>query len=141
MPKKLTLLLIAVVVAFAGGVTVGSYIINRGAVDQLPKTAVASIILDYGDGNITTYDNLVVNANENLMQLMQKAAKDNHIALAYKDYGSLGMLITQIGEKVNGTSSRYWQYWVNNKISAVGASSYTVRPGDVIEWKFISSKQ
>jgi len=140
--KRLILLSIVAVVAFVGGVTVGSNIyINRGAVNQTVNVATASVMLDYGDGDVATYGDLTVGGNENLMQLMQDVTGDNHITFLYKDYSGLGALITQIGGKKNGDGSRYWQYWVNNKMAAVGASSYIVQPGDVIEWKFAPSKQ
>lgn len=142
MKRKLLLLLIVAVVAFAGGITVGSRIYaNRGITSPTQQVGNASIMLDYGDGNVATYDNLRLSTNENLMQLMQQTAEDNNIVFDYKNYSGLGALITKIGGKTNGTENRYWQYWVNNKLSAVGASSYVVQPGDVIEWKFISSKQ
>ncbi len=52
----------------------------------------------------------------------------------------MGDLITQIGDRVNGTGGNYWQYWVNNNYASVGADSYIVKGRDVIEWKFMPYK-
>ena len=143
MSKKLVLLFIAIIVAFLGGITVGSYISNSPAAipNQAPSEAKVSIMLDYGNGKVVTYDDLAVTKNENLTQLMQEVAVNNNITLKFQEYSGLGSLITQIGDKINGVGGYYWQYWVNNKMAMVGSSSYVARPGDIIEWKYIIPKQ
>ena len=64
----------------------------------------------------------------------------NKLSFEFKDYSYLGTLVTKIGSKTSGADNRYWQYWVNDKYSAVGASSYIVKSGDIIEWKFIKQQ-
>ena len=53
----------------------------------------------------------------------------------FKDYGSsLGKMVTGIdGNKAD--SKHFWEFFVNGKSSNVGASSYTLKDGDKIEWK------
>ena len=100
----------------------------------------ASVMFDYGNGNIVSYD-LAPAAGENLFQATKDLAAKNNLQFDYKDYKGLGVLVTQIGNDKNGAGGRYWQYWVNDKLAPVGASDYVIRSGDVIEWKFTLPKE
>ena len=77
--------------------------------------------------------------NQTLFDLTKKTAEEKSLKFDYKDYGDLGYLVTQIGEQKNGTDNKFWQYWVNNEQVQVSADKYTVKPGDVIMWKFVKS--
>lgn len=105
-----------------------------------PTAGSVSLMIDYGDGEVATYENIPVAAEENLFQVMERAAKIYNLTFESKEYEGLGVLVTKIGEKENGAGDRYWQYWVNHKKPEVGASAYTVGAGDFIEWKFIPFK-
>lgn len=49
---------------------------------------------------------------------------------------SFGDVANSIDQVVGGTDGKYWIFYVNGKMSEVGAGEYTVRSGDVITWKF-----
>lgn len=102
-----------------------------------PEQGTISLMIDYGDGIVETYGNIPLSANENLFQVMEKAAKENNLAFESKTYEGLGALVTKIGGKENGADNRYWQYWVNNQKPEVGAGLYILQAGDIVEWKFI----
>jgi hypothetical protein len=99
-----------------------------------------SLMIDSGDGEITTYPDVSLAKDRNLFNLMRKAIQEDNKMFEYEEYRDLGILITKIGDKKNGTGNRYWQYWVNNRFAPVAASSYVVQDGDIIEWKFIPQK-
>lgn len=99
---------------------------------------VASIMLDFGDGTIDTID-IAPKSNERLLDILKRAAKDKRLSFSYKEFKGLGLLVEEIGGRRN-TNDRYWQYWVNNRFAAVGADSYVVQPGDIIEWKYTASQ-
>jgi len=50
------------------------------------------------------------------------------------DYGSMGKFVASI-DGVAADSKHFWEFFVNGKSSNLGASSYIIKPGDVIEWK------
>ena len=131
------LLALAFVVGFGLGAAV-----NLPSLPQTtsPAPGTVSLMLDYGDGEVKTYDGVPVSANENLFQVMERSAKENDLAFENKEYEGLGVLITKIGERENGADNRYWQYWVNHKKPEVGASAYVLQSGDFVEWKFIPFK-
>lgn len=111
-----------------------------------PNAAPESIALriDFGDGTIEQNDELKITnyeEGETLWLIMQRELAKKGIALEYDNYGGeFGVLITQIGDKKNGEGGRYWQYFVNGKYATTGASTYRVKAGDVIEWRFTNDK-
>lgn len=98
----------------------------------------ASIMLDFGDGTIDTAD-VAPASGERLLNTLKRVTKDKRLSFSYKEFKGLGVLVEEIGGRRN-TNNRYWQYWVNNRLAAVGADSYTVQPGDIIEWKYTASQ-
>ncbi len=131
------LLALVFVVGFGLGAT-----INLPSLPQTtsPEPGTVSVMLDYGDGEVASYSNVPIAADENAFQITEKTAKENNLAFESQTYQSLGALVTKIGEKKNGADGRYWQYWVNQQKPEVGASAYVLQPGDFIEWKFIPFK-
>lgn len=98
----------------------------------------ASIMLDYGDGRVRVYPDLTIETGETALSLLEKTAKTATLNFTTKSFSGLGLLVESVGDKVNGTDGKYWQYWVNNRALPVGAGEYKVKPGDIIEWKFIN---
>lgn len=103
-------------------------------------TKQASVMVDNGQGSVAVYKG-DVSFDESLLQFMRALSQANNFTLKTKEYKGLGALIEQIGSTANGAGGRYWQYWVNNSYASVGADQYTIKPGDVIEWKFAPSQQ
>lgn len=97
-----------------------------------------SIMLDYGNGKIETYTDLTATKNETVFGLLKQITEKNKIELKYKDYGGdMGVFVESIGGAgVDPSGKKWWQYWVNNKYSQVGMSSYRIHSGDVIALKF-----
>ncbi len=113
--------------------------LNADVAERASAQRTASIQLDFGDGNARTF-NTLFSEGESLFTVLQRVAGENDIGFDYKEYGSLGMLVTKIGDKENGDNERYWQYWVNGKYAMVGVSFYGVRASDIIEWRFVETK-
>ena len=105
----------------------------------VPHTA--SLMIDYGDGTVRTYIGIPLSDNnESVLNVLYDQVKLAGLNIETKDYGDMGRLITKIGSKTNGDGGKYWQYWVNNVSITRAASAYIVKPGDVIEWKFLHYK-
>ncbi len=102
--------------------------------------STASLMIDYGDGRVKTYPDLAVVGSEDLLTLLQKQTTIAKLKFEVKDYGEMGKLVTTIGNKTGGDEGKYWQFWVNNASISYAADKYIVKPGDVIEWKFINYK-
>ena len=102
------------------------------------QLSAASIMLDYGDGRVKVYGDLPVESGMSVMTLTEQLTAREKLEFQAKDYGELGMLIEQIGDKKNGDEGKYWQYWVNNVSIPRSASVEPIKAGDVIEWKFLN---
>jgi hypothetical protein len=60
--------------------------------------------------------------------------KKNYIVKT-KEYSGLGEFVTSINGNEPDPNEYYWSFYVNGKPAQVGASQYSTRPGDEIEWK------
>lgn len=131
---------------FLLGISIGSGCKGPGATpitqnqNQIEK---ASLIVDYGNGKVETYNDLVVKSGETVFDILEKTTENHKVDLKYKDYGgNLGAFVESIGGiGKDPFGKKWWQYWVNNKYSQVGASTYKVVSGDIIEFKFTEGQK
>ena len=111
---------------------------------QVPEKEEINVqlMIDFGDGEIITCSNQKLTQKRTVFDLLEVCSKNekNSFELEYQLFPGLGVLITKIGDKENGQDDKYWQYWVNNEYSEVGADSYQLKDGDFVEWKFIKSQ-
>jgi len=100
-----------------------------------------SLMLDFGDGKIITFNNINVADGQNVFEVLNKVVSENDIVLEYKDYGDMGVFIESIDKIANDfKTNRFWQYWVNNEYANVGASNYLLKGGDMVEWKYVKGQ-
>lgn len=105
------------------------------AISALPAPSTSfTLILDLTSGQKSLQEEFNVGAN--LFDILKAVAVAEGIEIKFKEYQGMGFLVDSIGGDKNGTGGKYWQFWINGKYATVGASSYKVQPGDVIEWKF-----
>lgn len=79
-------------------------------------------------------------AGSTVFTLMDTLQKNGQLSFRAKDYGgALGWFIEELNGVPN-TRERNWIYYLNNQPAAVGVSNYTLRAGDVIEWKYEPTK-
>ncbi len=140
--RKLSLI-IPLIVGLFFGFLFGQSELAKLTQPAAPPAVVApqevSLMLDYGDGKVSIFT-AALNANETLFDFTKRLTDQNKLSFVYKDYKDLGMLVQEIGSHKNSPRA-YWQYWVNNKYAQVGASTYVVKAGDIIEWKLIKGQQ
>ena len=98
------------------------------------------MMIDEGDGNINVYQE-TANKDESLFGFMQRLRQNKGDPdFSYKEFAGLGVLIEEINGKKNGEQGKNWQYWVNNEYAKVGADSYLLQGGEVIEWKYTTKQ-
>lgn len=66
---------------------------------------------------------------KNALELLQQ-----HATVVTKD-SSYGPYVDSINGVKGGTDGKYWTFYVNGAAATVGASAYTTKTGDKIEWK------
>ena len=148
--KILAKIIVLGLVFFAGVYASGqgwlddSFSFSQKPKDQVVATAEikVSLMLDYGGGVIKTYNDIALPVDATAFDKLKKVTTDNNLELKYKDYGGdLGVLIETIGDKTNDVKTNtFWEYWVNNNHAPVGAGSYKLKNGDIVEWKYGKSQ-
>ena len=98
------------------------------------KTEGVTLVLDFGEGKVSTYPGVKV-SEKTVFSALKKVAGNKNLELKIKDY-SFGKLIEQIGDKKN-TKEKAWIYFVNGKSGEVAVDKMKVKDGDVVEWKYI----
>ncbi len=72
---------------------------------------------------------------------MKLLAAKTDFTFSGKDYGAMGYFVEEInGKKQNPRAGEYWIYSINGTEAAVGISSYTIKPNDIISWSYENEK-
>ena len=81
-----------------------------------------------------TMAQLLVAPNTFFYNALVQAKNQGQIAFNGKNYPGLGFFVTDIGTLHTGNKKNLL-YYINGKEATVGVSSYTLKDGDIIEWK------
>lgn len=81
-------------------------------------------------GNITIH----LQPNIIFYDALVQAKSEGKIEFSGRNYPGLGFFVTDIGT-LHGDNGKNLLYYINGKQASVGVSSYTLKDGDVIEWK------
>ena len=77
---------------------------------------------------------------ESLFDITSNISQEKNWQFVSKDYGEMGMLVTQINDKLNGDGQKYWQFFADYKQPLISVDKFYPEPGQLIEWKFIKSE-
>ena len=100
---------------------------------------VTNLALDFEFDNnqvISLQYHYVDSETANLLQITQQLATEQNWEFAAEDYGEMGVLITQINDKINGDDNKYWQYYINGTMPMISVDKYFPQINDIIKWKF-----
>ena len=137
--KSIVIAVIFLVVGFLLGQSwqLPEAIVNSPANEQdasLSKSVTYS--LNFTPNEVTEFQEVALAANQTVLDLLKELGAKNNLEVQTKDYGSLGILVTKIGDKENGQENKYWQYFVNALKPQIGADRYQLVGGEMVEWKF-----
>lgn len=138
MNKKLLILLSLCVIIFAGFVFFKDNYNPKNNTNEPTPTQIISknikLKIYYEDGSTTNYETQI-DDDESAFDILQAAANNQEIPLDYQQY-DFGVFVKSINGVAN-TNEKSWIYFVNESSPEVGADNYSVKDGDVIEWKYI----
>lgn len=80
-----------------------------------------------------TYDT-EVKENSTVFDVMKKMEGEGMFNFKFTENPGMGAFVTEING-AKGKPGEYWLYYVNDKKATVGISNYTLKNGDIINWK------
>lgn len=104
--------------------------------NSVQPSKVASLTIEFDSNNLREVENIYNVQGQTVLELLKTVAQENNLPVMTRDYGSLGVMVTQIGDKINGQDNKYWQYYINGKYSEIGAGSYKLTGSEKIDWRF-----
>jgi hypothetical protein len=103
-------------------------------------TSTASVLIDYGvvPGKKIIAYRVDASATTTVLSALQDIAARQGFAVAATDYGASGKLVTGVDDVINDAANNsFWQYWVNSQYAPVAADAFSLKPGDVVMWKYV----
>jgi hypothetical protein len=97
----------------------------------------ATIVIDYGEGDLNSFD-IKFEEGATAFDLLKNKTEELNITLETKSY-DIGVMIEKIGDKKNGQDQKYWLYYVNGEAPMVSADKLEMKAGDKVEFKFEKS--
>ncbi|MFC1625896.1 DUF4430 domain-containing protein [Patescibacteria group bacterium] len=110
---------------------------NTNSVVPQPEQKIVSGVtlkIDFGDDNITTFENLEAEG-ATAFSILEAITSQNNIAFETQKY-DFGIFVMSINGK-EGDAQMAWIYFVNGKPGEVAADAMALNPGDIVEWKYI----
>ena len=140
---KQTLLFIVVIAIILGGVFYATKFVDYQPVEnnQINTDNQESYTVSLSVEDVYTNESVSITGRTTLLEMLERLNQnDTKLQLVTKDFKDMGILVESMGEKTNGTDSKYWQYKVNNVSPMVGADTYILKAGDEVKWEFTSSE-
>jgi len=76
----------------------------------------------------------------NLTDITKLISQQENWEYQFTDYGAMGILVTQIKDKINGEDQKYWQFFVADEQPQISADKFFPDNGANIIWKFAESE-
>jgi hypothetical protein len=138
--KNIILITIPIIlIALIGAGLVGTGIISTEQLKLDSKTINATLIIDYGDYVVDTYNLEISNATVYSALIQASNHYDFDVGAYYYDnYQS--HYIYSINNVVEGENNKFWQYYINGEYGIIGADLQVLKNDDTVEWKYEESK-
>jgi len=137
----LVVALLAAVGVFLLGASYGPSILkpNIPQFGEIPEKVLAvSVLIDDGD-KLTGFRTMTISSQLDVLQALKQVTSQNNLKLDYDASSPMGAFVKQIGDKINGQDTKYWQYWVNGTQPMVAADKHQLKGGESVLWTFRKS--
>ncbi len=134
--KKILLVLIPLICVISIGVVLANIgIITTESPKLNPHTVNATLVIDFGNDTVDTYNIKLENAT--VFSVLEEASKLYSFTIVAQYYEQYQChYVTSINSVDEGQDNKYWQYYLNENYGTVGADFQTVQDGDLVEWVF-----
>lgn len=129
MPKNVLKYVIYASIAIAVGLTT-YLVIDASQQNKNNNESTTVAIQDQNDQDYITYSGV---EGEDALTTLKNV--NDKVVTKTSDFGEY---VDSINGLVGGTDGKYWSFYVDGKLSDIGAGSYISNGGEKIEWKFIN---
>lgn len=138
--KNIVLLSVPIIViALAGIGLLSTGIITDEPLKINTNKINATLIIDYGDNQVDTYNLKVENAT--VYSLLIQASNINGFEVGAEYYDNYqSHYIYSINNVVEGKDNKFWQYYINGEYGTVGADLQILKNNDTLKWKYQEPK-
>lgn len=138
--KNIVLLSVPIIViALAGIGLLSTGIITNEPLKINTNKINATLIIDYGDNQVDTYNLKVENAT--VYSLLIQASNINGFEVGAEYYDNYqSHYIYSINNVVEGKDNKFWQYYINGEYGTVGADLQILKNNDTLKWKYQEPK-
>lgn len=96
------------------------------------------LIINYGNGNIDTYDVTLVGLT--VFNVLEKASEDYDFTFTAEYDEQYQSNYVHSINSVEEKNNLYWQYYLNGNYGVFGVDLQIVKDNDIIEWKYEESQ-
>lgn len=101
--------------------------------DQQNNTV--EILVNFGDGRIVS-EEFPYDLEQTPFSVLQMVVNKNELEMETENY-DFGVFVKSISG-FESTPEMAWIYFVNGESGSVAADQYKLKPGDLVEWKYIT---
>lgn len=116
-------------------------VLTNGELAGTNQEITVNLRIDFDNGEIKSYDNIKIERDKTVFDLLKGVAEENNLEFSFREYQDLGALVESIDNVKNDfNNNKWWQFWVNGEYATIGASSFQLKEGDLVEWKFVKGQ-
>jgi hypothetical protein len=113
-------------------------IVRQGTADTPAALTSVNLMIDYGTGTIRTWNTVTWHEAMSVLNLTETVTGAEAIPMQTKANKDGLLTVSSINALENDAKTNMrWQYWVNNTYEPRIASKYFLKPGDIVEWKYV----
>jgi hypothetical protein len=138
-----TLLALGFVIGGALGASLHkeTIIVRQGTADTPAALTSVNLMIDYGTGTVRTWNTVTWHEAMSVLNLTETVTGAETIPLLTKaDKDGLTTVASIDGIQNDAKTNMRWQYWINNTYEPRIASKYFLKPGDIVEWKYVKEQ-
>lgn len=116
-------------------------VVRQGVADTPAAMTSVNLMIDYGTGTIRTWNTVTWHEAMSVLNLMETVTGAEAIPLLTKENeAGLTTISSMNGIQNDAQTNMRWQYWVNNMYEPRIASKYYLKPGDIVQWKYVTEQ-
>jgi hypothetical protein len=105
-----------------------------------PVVGEVTLTVDFADGTEFVSLQVPCSAKSTVFEILHEAGRSNGFDVQSKGSGQTAFVFAINGVQNENGDGRNWLFRVNNELAHEGSGTYSVKPGDTIEWQFSRDK-